>query len=198
MFSGIVEELGKVERVISSGGNIDFWISASFLHELKIDQSVAHNGACLTVVELKSDAYRVTAIEETLNKTSLRSLKEGDEVNLERCLRLNDRLDGHMVQGHVDTTASCVSKIMRDGSWKFFFTYTGDETMVTVPKGSVCIDGVSLTVVDSSREDFSVCIIPYTHEHTTFRNLKPGQKVNLEFDVIGKYVMRFLSLQNNS
>ncbi len=198
MFSGIVEELGRVERIISNGGNIDFWISASFLNELKIDQSIAHNGACLTVVELKPDAYRVTAINETLNKTSLGLLKTGDEVNLERCLRLNDRLDGHMVQGHVDTTATCVSKIMENGSWKFFFTYTEDEAMVTVPKGSICIDGVSLTVVDSSSEDFSVCIIPYTFEHTTFRNLQPGKKVNLEFDVIGKYVMRYLSLQNKS
>ncbi len=196
MFSGIVEALGKVESVITAGGNTDFWISAPFFNELKIDQSIAHNGVCLTVVELKEEAYRVTAIEETLNRSNLGHLRSGDEVNLERCLRLNDRLDGHMVQGHVDTTATCISKISDDGSWKFFFTYTGDETMVTVAKGSICINGVSLTVVDSSINEFSVCIIPFTYEHTTFRNIGQGQKVNLEFDVIGKYVMRYLSLHN--
>jgi riboflavin synthase len=196
MFSGIVEAMGRVESISSESGNVDFWISSPFTHELKIDQSVAHNGACLTVVEIKESQYRVTAIAETLNRTNLGSLVVGDNVNLERCIRMNDRLDGHMVQGHVDCIGTCISKKETNGSWEFFFKYLGENTMTTVSKGSICINGVSLTVVDSELHQFSVCIIPYTYENTNFRNLKVGLSVNLEFDIIGKYVMKYMSFQN--
>ncbi len=196
MFSGIVEAVGKVIDMHSNGSNIDFLITSPFLHELKIDQSIAHNGACLTVVEILKDSYRVTAIDETLQKTNLGQLKSGSEVNLERCLKLNDRLDGHMVQGHVDTTAICRSISDENGSWKFHFEYLSDAQFATVTKGSICINGVSLTVVDSESNHFSVCIIPYTYENTNFNTLKPGDTVNLEFDIIGKYVLRYLSTQN--
>lgn len=195
MFSGIVEVLAKVEEVVPSAGNTDFFISAPFIQELKIDQSIAHNGTCLTVVEIREDRYRVTAIEETLKRTNLGLLKSGMYVNLERCLKLNDRLDGHLVQGHVDCVGTCMSKEDIGGSWKFHFSYT-DLSMVTVAKGSITVNGVSLTVVDSSTGEFSVCIIPYTYENTNFHALEAGQKVNLEFDVIGKYVMRYMELQN--
>ncbi len=196
MFSGIVEAVGKVIDVRSNDSNIDFLITTPFLHELKIDQSIAHNGACLTVVEILKDSYRVTAIAETLQKTNLGQLKMGSEVNLERCLKLNDRLDGHMVQGHVDTTATVLSVSDENGSWKFHFEYVADEQFATVSKGSICINGVSLTVVDSESNRFSVCIIPYTFEYTNFNKLQPADTVNLEFDIIGKYVLRYLSTQN--
>jgi riboflavin synthase len=196
MFSGIVEAVGKLTDLKMQEDNIDFYISSPFLHELKIDQSVAHNGACLTVVELLPDSYRVTAIAETLQKTNLSHLKKGDSINLERCLKLNERLDGHMVQGHVDTTATCVSVHDENGSWKFVFRYSATEQFATVPKGSICVNGVSLTVVDSDVDQFSVCIIPFTFEHTNFSEIKAGDRVNLEFDIIGKYVLRYLSTQN--
>ena len=196
MFSGIVEATGRVMRIDREQSNVHFWVNASFADELAIDQSVAHNGVCLTVVALESDQYKVTAIAETLQRTNLGVWLEGTEVNLERCLKLSDRIDGHMVQGHVDTTATCVSVDETDGSWKYFFEYEHKPEWTTVPKGSICVNGVSLTVVDSEKGRFSVCIIPYTYEHTNFKQLSAGQLVNLEFDIIGKYVMRYMSINN--
>ncbi len=194
MFSGIVEAKGIIESLRKEQSNIHFTLSCPFTHELKIDQSVAHNGVCLTVVKIENNTYTVTAIEETLQKTNLGNLQEGDTVNLERCIRLGDRIDGHMVQGHVDTTAGCTAVEDQDGSWKFSFEYEANNELTTVPKGSICINGVSLTVVDSTPTAFSVCIIPYTFEETNFRTLKAGDKVNLEFDIIGKYVLRYLGM----
>jgi len=197
MFSGIVEATGLVKDREQEGSNVHFLIAAPFVHELKIDQSISHNGACLTVVEIWPEAYKVTAIEETLHRTNLGSWKNGSVVNLERCLRLGDRLDGHMVQGHVDTAATCLSVEDLDGSWKYTFEYVPGPDHATVPKGSICVNGVSLTVVDSSRGRFSVCIIPYTYDNTNFVNLKAGDSVNIEFDVIGKYVMQYMHLNNS-
>lgn len=188
MFTGIVEATGTVTGLRKENGNLHISVSAGFLPELKIDQSVAHNGACLTVVAIGTDAYTVTAIDETLRKTNLGKLNTGDRINLERCLRLGDRLDGHIVQGHVDTTGICTGVEDEDGSWKFSFEYDPACGHVTVPKGSICVNGVSLTVVDSAPGRFSVAIIPYTFEHTNFSGLKTGDTVNLEFDMIGKYV----------
>lgn len=196
MFSGIVEQTGVVKSIVKEGDNVHFMIEAVMTPELKIDQSVAHNGACLTVVGFENNSYKVTAIQETMKRTNLGKLKVGDEVNLERCLRLNDRLDGHMVQGHVDTVAVCVGVDDLNGSWKFSFEYEEGPDRITVPKGSICVNGVSLTVVDSGISSFSVCIIPYTFEHTNFKHLKPGGSVNIEFDVIGKYVMKYLTFTN--
>jgi riboflavin synthase len=196
MFSGIVEATGRVLRIEREQSNIHFWISATFADELAIDQSVAHNGVCLTVVALETGQYKVTAIAETLDRTNLGEWIEGTEVNLERCLRLSDRIDGHMVQGHVDTTATCVSVEETKGSWKYFFHYEHTPEWTTVPKGSICVNGVSLTVVDSEQGRFSVCIIPYTYEHTNFKSLAEGNKANLEFDIIGKYVMRYMAINN--
>lgn len=192
MFSGIIEALGKVIEVREEATNKHFIIESPFTHELKIDQSIAHNGVCLTVVNIDGPRYTVTAIQETLLKTSLGKWKSGDTVNLERCLKLGDRLDGHMVQGHVDLTAKCVSREDMNGSWSFAFEYDPQSEHITVPKGSITVNGVSLTVVQSSQGFFSVAIIPYTFEHTQFRYLNPGDEVNLEFDVIGKYVSRYL------
>ncbi|MGC6434141.1 MAG: riboflavin synthase [Crocinitomicaceae bacterium] len=191
MFTGIIEQLGTIQGIRKEGENVHFTVKSPFTNELKVDQSVAHNGTCLTVVEINGDDYVVTAIKETLDKTCLGQWEVGTKVNLERCMQMNGRLDGHIVQGHVDTTATCVSIEQQDGSWKFTFEYTTDQ--VTVEKGSITINGVSLTVVDSKDNGFSVCIIPYTYEHTNFHQLKIGDKVNLEFDIIGKYVAKLLS-----
>jgi riboflavin synthase len=196
MFSGIVEALGRVNHLRAEATNLHLEVSCDFVHDLKIDQSVAHNGVCLTVVEIADKHYTVTAIEETLKKTNLGQLKSGDFVNLERCLRMGDRFDGHMVQGHVDQTATCVERTDFDGSWRFAFEHAQQDN-VTVPKGSITVNGVSLTVVDSKPGYFSVAIIPYTFEHTQFQWLQPGQLVNLEFDVIGKYVQRYLEAYQN-
>jgi riboflavin synthase len=193
MFSGIIESLGSVEKIEHQGSNINIWVSAAFTHELKVDQSVAHNGVCLTVVEISDNVYKVTAIKETLEKTNLQFLKNGDVVNLERCLQLNARIDGHMVQGHVDQTAECINKIEENGSWLFTFAYDDTKGNLTVEKGSVCVNGVSLTVVNSGIGEFSVAIIPYTFEHTSFKNTGKGTIVNLEFDVIGKYVQAYMN-----
>lgn len=197
MFSGIVEEAARVAQVISRGdGNVDLIVGASFAPELKIDQSVAHNGVCLTVVELPGDGtYRVTAIRETLDRSNLGDLKAGDLVNLERSMLMNGRLDGHIVQGHVDTTARCTAIEDLDGSRYFKFEYDADPELaakgyVTVEKGSVTVNGVSLTVCDSERSSFRVAIIPYTFEHTNFNSIKVGSRVNIEFDIIGKYIAR--------
>lgn len=191
MFTGIIEQLGIVKSIRKEDNNIHFTIEAPFTNELKIDQSVAHNGCCLTVVEIDQKQYVVTAIQETLDKTNLKDWTIGTKVNLERCMQMNGRLDGHIVQGHVDSIATCVSIEDQSGSWKYTFEYTTDQ--VTVEKGSITINGTSLTVVDSLPKSFSVCIIPYTYEHTNFHQLKVGDSVNLEFDIIGKYVAKLLA-----
>ncbi|MDB3906572.1 riboflavin synthase [Crocinitomicaceae bacterium] len=188
MFTGIVEGLGVVKAIEKEGENVHFTLSCDFTNELKIDQSLAHNGCCLTVVKTEGTEYVVTAIHETMAKTNLGSWNVGTKVNLERCMEMNGRLDGHIVQGHVDTTAKCVAIEDQDGSWKFTFQYNSSD--VTVEKGSVTINGTSLTVVDSKDQEFSVCIIPYTYEYTNFHQLKVGDHVNLEFDIIGKYVAK--------
>jgi len=196
MFTGIIETLGKVEKLEKEGGNLHLTVSSNITSELKIDQSVAHNGVCLTIVSLEGDQYTVTAIEETLNKTNLGELTVGDTINLERAMVLGARLDGHIVQGHVDQTAVCTSISEQDGSWVFGFEYDPKQNNVTIEKGSITVDGVSLTVVDSGKNDFSVAIIPYTYEHTRFHTYKVGTTVNLEFDVVGKYVARLLELRS--
>jgi riboflavin synthase len=188
MFTGIIEQLGLITKIERENNNIHFTLEADFVNELKIDQSVAHNGCCLTVVDLAPTTYKVTAIQETLDKTNLGSWKVGTEVNLERCMLMNGRLDGHLVQGHVDTNANCIFIEDQGGSWKYTFRYTAEN--VTVEKGSITINGVSLTVVDSKDKEFSVCIIPYTYEFTNFHQLEVGSTVNLEFDIIGKYVAK--------
>lgn len=193
MFTGIIEALGVVKKIEKDGDNVHFTLTCPFTHELKIDQSLAHNGCCLTVVRVEGDEYVVTAIHETMEKTNLGSWKEGTKVNLERCMQMHGRLDGHIVQGHVDTTATCTAIEDQNGSWKYTFQY--DSPDVTVEKGSITVNGTSLTVVDSLQNSFSVCIIPYTHEFTNFHELKTGDKVNLEFDIIGKYVARLIGKQ---
>ncbi|PCJ95246.1 MAG: riboflavin synthase [Flavobacteriaceae bacterium] len=196
MFTGIIETLGTVEKLEKEGGNLHITIQSSITTELKIDQSVAHNGVCLTVVALDGNNYTTTAIEETLQKTSLGLLQEGDAVNLERAMVLGTRLDGHLVQGHVDQTGVCTTIEEKDGSWFFTFKYDASLNNVTIEKGSITIDGTSLTVVDSDTESFSVAIIPYTYEHTCFNSYKIGTLVNLEFDVIGKYVARLMKAKS--
>ena len=192
MFTGIIETLGKVTDLRREQGNLHITVESSISSELKIDQSVAHNGVCLTVVTLADGNHTVTAIEETLNKTSLGQLKTGDPVNLERCMQMNDRLDGHIVQGHVDQTAICTDFKKLDGSWEYTFTYDLAPGNVTVEKGSICVNGISLTVVNSKTNSFSVAIIPYTFEHTNLKTVREGSVVNLEFDIIGKYVARLM------
>ena len=193
MFSGIVEEAAKVVKLEKDQENLHITLSCSFVKEIKIDQSVSHNGVCLTVVKTEGDTYTVTAIKETLIKSNLGLLKEGDKVNLERSMMLNERLDGHIVQGHVDQTATCTEVREADGSWYFRFEYKpAQDDYITVEKGSVCVNGVSLTVVNSQLNSFEVAIIPYTYEITNFHQIKKGTVVNLEFDVIGKYIARYL------
>lgn len=194
MFTGIIETTATVEAIEQEQTNFHFTLSSKITSELKIDQSVAHNGVCLTVVEIKESSYKVTAIDETIEKTNLGSLKVGSSVNLERAMLMNARLDGHIVQGHVDQTGVCTEVLNKDGSWIFTFKYDDSLHNVTIEKGSICINGVSLTVVNSNKNSFSVAIIPYTYEHTGFKELKEGDIVNLEFDVIGKYVKRLMEL----
>ena len=191
MFTGIIEELGKVVNIEQDGGNTHFTIEAKMASELKIDQSLAHDGCCLTVVQKDNRDYKVTAIQETLNRTILGNWKLDSMVNLERCMKNDGRFDGHIVQGHVDCTAICEDVQEQDGSWEFFFKYQSNH--ITVEKGSITINGTSLTVVSSEENKFSVCIIPYTYENTTFKNLKKGSRVNLEFDILGKYIKKYLS-----
>ena len=191
MFTGIIEQLGQITKVVKEAENVHFTVKADFTDELKVDQSVAHNGTCLTVVEINGSEYVVTAIKETLDKTNLGTWQVGTKVNLERCMQMNGRLDGHIVQGHVDTTATCISIENQEGSWKFTFKYETEQ--VTVEKGSITVNGVSLTVVDPKPNQFSVCIIPFTYEHTNFHQLEVGSKINLEFDIIGKYVAKLMA-----
>ena len=192
MFTGIIETLGEIKQLTAEGENLHIEIKSPLAQELKIDQSVSHNGVCLTVVKIKEDSYMVTAIKETLQKSNLKSLKKGAFVNLERAMKFGDRLDGHIVQGHVDGTAICKKIEEENGSWVFTFVYENSE-FSTVEKGSITVNGVSLTVVNSKKEQFSASIIPYTFENTNFKTIKVGDKVNLEFDIIGKYVKNLMT-----
>ena len=190
MFTGIIESLGKVKSIQKEGTNVHFEIETSLAQESYIDQSIAHNGVCLTVVSNNDTSYVVTAIDETLKRSNLGKLKEGDAINLERCMLPNTRMDGHMVQGHVDTVVQCLSVNELDGSWEYRFSLPTEYRQLIVDKGSVSINGVSLTVVDPTEESFGVAIIPYTYEHTNFNSFKIGHDVNIEFDIIGKYVAK--------
>ncbi len=194
MFTGVVETLGEVKKLDQDKTNLNITLSCPFTHELRINQSIAHNGVCLTVVDIQKDVYTITAIDETLNCSNLGSLKVGESVNLERCLRTGGRLEGHIVQGHVDQAVGCVNIEERNGSRGFYFQYNSLSNNIAVEKGSICVNGVSLTVVGSEEDLFSVAIIPYTYEHTNFKNLKVGDKVNLEFDIVGKYIARLMDL----
>jgi len=192
MFTGIIESLGRVEKVEVHGTNKTFYIASPLSASFKIDQSVSHNGVCLTVESVENGVHRVTAIEETLVKSNLGEWQRGDVVNIEQCMQLNGRLDGHIVQGHVDETATCEKISTLEGSSVFAFRYDSASSNITVEKGSICVNGVSLTVVESGKNYFSVAVIPYTFEHTNFHSLQPGHIVNIEFDVIGKYVSRLM------
>lgn len=194
MFTGIIETLGSIDEILSSGTNKSFWISSPISNELKPDQSISHNGVCLTVEETKNGKHKVTAISETLGKTDLGDWKPGGLVNLERCLTMKDRLDGHFVQGHVDTTAVCIDKTELDGSWEFSFEFPGKFAPLVIEKGSISLNGISLTVFNVSKQNFSVAIIPYTYEHTNMQQIAVGSSVNLEFDMIGKYIARMQQL----
>lgn len=200
MFSGIVEEAAQVVALQSDKGNLHLTMKCSFVNELKIDQSVAHNGVCLTVVSMTEDTYTVTAVKETLDRSNFRTLQVGDKVNVERSMLMNGRLDGHIVQGHVDQTAICTDVVEVDGSWYYTFEYTFDEAMakqgyMTVEKGSVCVNGVSLTVCNSKSNSFQVAIIPYTHDNTNFCEIKRGSVVNIEFDIVGKYISKMMQFK---
>lgn len=194
MFTGIIESTSQISNIVKDQSNVHFTLKNDLAAELKIDQSVSHNGVCLTVVNVTDESYQVTAIQETLDKTNLGTWKTGDLVNVERAMLMNSRLDGHIVQGHVDQVATCLKVMEQDGSWKFTFEYDPQLSNVTIEKGSICVNGVSLTVVDSQPSQFSVAIIPYTYANTGFKHLKVNDVVNLEFDVIGKYVKRLMNL----
>ena len=190
MFTGIIEQLGKIEQVEREGSNRSFWVSSALYNELKPDQSVSHNGVCLTVEAIKDQMHKVTAIEETLAKTNLGDWKVGDLMNLERCMQLNGRLDGHIVQGHVDTKALCIQVLEKDGSWEYRFKIEDKFSPLIIEKGSITLNGISLTIFNITKNEFTVAIIPYTFEHTNMSMLKKGDFVNIEFDMIGKYVNR--------
>ncbi len=190
MFTGIIETMGTIKHIERDGGNVHYTLSSSITHELKVDQSLAHNGVCLTVVALNGNQYTVTAIQETLDKTALKQWSVGDKINLERAMRLGDRLDGHLVQGHVDEVATCTSIEDQNGSWLFRFSYAESSPNMTIEKGSICVNGTSLTVVGSESHSFGVAIIPYTYAHTVFHQLQVGDLVNIEFDMVGKYIAK--------
>ena len=194
MFTGIIESAGEIKQVISSGSNKTFWIASDISNALKIDQSVSHDGVCLTVEEVNGGMHRVTAIDETLKKTNLENWKKGGLVNLERSMLMNGRLDGHIVQGHVDTTAICTERKESNGSWEFQFEFPKKFSHLVIEKGSISLNGISLTVFDVKKKTFRVAIIPYTFEHTNIKNLFAGEKVNIEFDLVGKYINRRLSM----
>ncbi len=195
MFTGIVETMGKLRSVHPQGSGKTFWISAPIAGELKADQSVSHNGVCLTVEEIRNDEFRVTAIHETLQKTNLGDWKPGDFINLERCLLMNGRLDGHIVQGHVDGIGECTGIRILDGSWEYRFSFDPQFAALVIEKGSVCVNGISLTAFNVGKNEFTVAIIPYTYEHTNIGRIKSGHRVNLEFDVVGKYIQRIVSMK---
>ncbi|KLT69625.1 MULTISPECIES: riboflavin synthase [Flavobacterium] len=194
MFTGIIETLGRIHEIQKDQNNLHVTVESSITNELKIDQSVSHNGICLTVVAIKDNCYTVTAIEETILKTNIGDWKANDIVNLERGMKLGDRLDGHIVQGHVDQTGTCTNIQEANGSWNYTFEYDKNLSNITIEKGSITVNGVSLTVVNSKTNEFSVSIIPYTYENTNFKNFKIGTKINLEFDVVGKYISRLYSI----
>lgn len=195
MFTGIIEGLGKIENIIANGSNKTFTVSCTFVNELKVDQSVSHNGVCLTIENITNNKYTVTAIAETLAKTNMNDLKVGDFINLERCMQMNGRLDGHIVQGHVDATAQCNVVNAKDGSWEYTFNINSQFAPLVIEKGSVCINGISLTAFNVSENSFKVAIIPYTFHNTNIQFLKEGDNVNIEFDIIGKYLLRFKDLK---
>jgi riboflavin synthase len=195
MFTGIIETTGIIEEITSGGTNKTFRIKSPISSQLSIDQSVSHSGACLTVVELAGDAHKVTAIEETLSKTNLAEWKPGDKINLERCLKLDSRLDGHLVQGHVDAVARCINRKEKKGSWEFEFEFPKKFAGLVIEKGSVCLDGISLTAFDVKNKSFKTAIIPYTYEHTNINAVQKNDNVNIEFDLLGKYILRKLSLK---
>ena len=194
MFTGIIESFGKVVNLEKDQENLNLSLESDLTQNLKIDQSLAHNGVCLTIVKIEGDQYSVTAIQETLEKSNLDKIKKGDLINLERAMMMNSRLDGHIVQGHVDQIGICTNEVFRDGSWLFEFEYDQDQKNITIEKGSICVNGVSLTVVNSGLNNFSVAVIPYTYEHTNFHLIKEGDVVNLEFDIIGKYISKIHNL----
>ncbi len=195
MFTGIIESTGKVEAITKSGTNTTFWISSPLAGELKVDQSLSHDGVCLTVEDIENGRHRVTAIEETLEKSNIGSWKPGNEVNLERCMMMNARLDGHIVQGHVDDTAICTKAERLDGSWEYRFKFAEKFATLVIEKGSIALNGTSLTVFNVAENEFSVAIIPYTYEHTSIKHVKAGSIVNIEFDLVGKYINRIVQLQ---
>jgi riboflavin synthase len=195
MFTGIIETIGKIETVISSGTNCTFWVASPISAEFSIDQSISHNGVCLTVEEIKNGQHRITAIDETLAKTNLRNWEKGTSINIERCLQMNGRLDGHIVQGHVDTTAKCIEIKSKDGSWEYTFQFNKKFASLIIEKGSITINGTSLTLFDITDNSFAVAIIPYTYEHTNMQFVQKGDEVNIEFDMIGKYVNRFMQFK---
>jgi riboflavin synthase len=197
MFTGIIEGEGKVNEIVPEGSNIDFWIESDIAQHLKVDQSIAHNGVCLTVVQISGKCYRVTAVAETLAKTNLGNWQEEDVVNLERAMKVGDRLDGHFVQGHVDCIGTCIEKQKLEGSWLFRFKFPEEYGALVIEKGSICINGVSLTVFNIGKDEFTVTIIPYTYNHTNFSYIDKGTEVNIEFDVLGKYLLRQQSLTNS-
>jgi riboflavin synthase len=195
MFTGIIETVGVVKEVISSGSNKTFWIQSPLSPDFKVDQSISHSGVCLTVEAIKDDLHRVTAIDETLQKTNLNSWQTGTLINIERCLSLNSRLDGHFVQGHVDTTGICKKRNEKQGSWEFEFSFPQKFAKLIIEKGSVCVNGISLTAFNVKKKSFIVAIIPFTFEHTNIKEVKPGDTVNLEFDIIGKYILRRVTIE---
>ena len=195
MFTGIIENTGAINEILTTGTNKSFWVSSPLAGDLKIDQSLSHNGVCLTIEEIKDGMHRVTAIEETLIKTNLGSWQKDDIINLERCMQMNGRLDGHIVQGHVDCTAECIEVIEKAGSWEYRFAFPEKFAALVIEKGSVCVNGISLTAFNVTNNSFSVAIIPYTFEHTNMSSLKKGALVNIEWDMIGKYVNRINSLK---
>lgn len=195
MFTGIIENLGQIVRINPNGSNVSFWVKSAMSNQLKVDQSVSHNGVCLTVEQIMNDSHKVTAIEETLLKTNLSKLVVGDSVNLERCLQMNGRIDGHIVQGHVDDVATCTNAIEKDGSWEYTFKFNEKFAALLIEKGSVCLNGISLTAFNVTTTSFSVAIIPYTYDNTSIKNIGVDSLVNVEFDVLGKYILRMNELK---
>jgi len=195
MFTGIIEITGTVQNIIATGTNKTFWIHSSISNQFTIDQSVAHNGVCLTVEEIKDGLHRVTAIEETLLKTSLNSWTTGSVINIERCLQMHGRLDGHMVQGHVDAVAVCIETVTKDGSWEYTFQFDKKFAALIIEKGSIAVNGISLTIFNVKEDSFTVAIIPYTYQHTNMQYLQKGDSINIEYDMVGKYVNRYMQLR---
>ena len=195
MFTGIIENLGQIVRINPNGSNVSFWVKSAMSNQLKVDQSVSHNGVCLTVEQIMDDSHKVTAIEETLLKTNLSKLVVGDCVNLERCLQMNGRIDGHIVQGHVDDVATCTNAIEKDGSWEYTFEFNEKFAALLIEKGSVCVNGISLTAFNVTTTSFTVAIIPYTYNNTSIKNIDVDGLVNVEFDVLGKYILRMNELK---